>query len=410
MVRSFEVAEVFPGSVADAAGVLPGLRYVLNSKRANDQTYIKEKLEEGEVRSRFVDDRTKTEIELVTLGYPFGMALRRPLDALCSDLKRSFNWTSQHLDELIDRVHEGDDQVFEHLVKEMEGPFRSRFEALLDGLLGEAADRFYFWQANTKRMVKGVHQAMQGRASRARRLMTAFGKETAAPRSYYALHYFGHALVLEAEGAPDDEVNFWLEEAYETWPSSRRIRQKIGQKTGVEPPDEEEPYPRPFPLSYALVEGDPLTDPVVKDPVLVGLNAELSKLREDQFLVVVLLSGYRTNGYYARLANQLAAMRPLLGDYFPQVHVITAFRPGDGTGNLWIDGEELALERGVPLRVLLDPENLTSAIVDADGSPCGLIVNRSGVILYQGSLQGERGYWLAMRSLDTRNLSESNEA
>ena len=398
--RTFEVAEVFPGSIADAAGIEPGYIYLPRDSGTCDPQSLKDKQATGRVVSRFVDPRSNATIEVTTDGYPFGMALERPLEALCADIDAAADRPSWRLaDQVIRRVHDEDDETLATLAKEITSIWdgfaivRLAARLLKAEELSDLPPEF--------RLIAGVNYAVQGDAHMARAQIDAVlsaNESGGANMEALSLALYGKALIIEKEGGGRDEVDHLLEKARFYNPDSRRVRRKLAERLGHMPQEPDPGYPRPFPLNYVLANRDPLSAELNGVPGLVSLKTALARLQPHQLLVIVLLHRYRANGFYSSLAYQFGLMLRMLKDWFAELHVVTGYCKGDVLYEEWLDGERFLRRCGLEPRILYDPDGMLGGVLDSGMSPDALIVDKSGQILYRGSLQGERGYWTALHA------------
>jgi hypothetical protein len=340
----------------------------------------------------FIDEKRRSVVKLRTRGFPFGMKMRRTVEGLCADITRG----EEYSDDIFERIHDDDDDVFAKLAEALEG------KGALDGAGAGIRQR---WRPN--QMAVGVFHALNGRPSLARELMQPYGDDFIAVSLMTSLYAFGQAVIGEAEGAPDYEIEAWLERAIERHPKSKRILNYLARRGWAVSDDLDMSRPRPFPLNYWLLERDPLEATDVLARPFVGLRETLSGLRHDEFLIVILLAGYRGNSYYVTLLDQLIQMRRLVGRHFPAAHVITSHERGGEHHDEWLDGERRARQCGFPLKVLYDPEDFVATMLDITGSPTAVIVDKRGKIVYQGNFTDDEGYWTALASLPNRQRSPS---
>lgn len=398
--RTFEVAEVFPGSIAAAAGIEPGYIYLPQDSGACDPQSLKDKQATGRVVSRFVDPKSNAMIEVTTDGYPFGMALERPLEALCADIDAAAERpTWQLADQVIRRVHDEDDETLATLAKEITSIWDGFAIVRLAARLLKAEELSDL--PLEFRLIAGVNYAVQGDAHMARAQIDAILSANEAGgvnMEALSLALYGKALILEKEGGSRDEIDHLLENARLHNPDSRRVQRRIAERLGRVPHEPDPGFPRPFPLNYVLAIRDPISAEADGVPGLISLKTALARLRPHQLLVIVLLHGYRANGFYSSLAYQFGLMFRMLKNWFPELHIVTGYRKGDVLYEEWLDGERFLRRCGLEPRILYDPDGMLGAVLDSSVSPDALIVDKSGQILYRGSLQGERGYWTALHA------------
>ena len=392
--KAFEIDKVYPGSLAEAAGLKPGYLFFPRDLETDDPLYLEDLKQKQLNRTVFADLERNVEIELLMVGFPFGIKLRRTMEGLCADIALG----NDESEEILLRIHDGDDADFAMLVAALQRPFsKPAVKAIMSLFSGrsEPIHERYF----VARMAVGVFHAMKGDVFQARELMAEFEEEDVRAGIMTSLYALGQAMIVEAEGGDEGKVIEWLRHALACYPKSRRIREALGRRTGTDLGEPETPEPRQFPLNYYLIERDPLSNADPRSCRFVSLNQTLSDLEKDQFLLVIALSTYRGNHYYIGVLIRFILIHHLVHGHFPVIHVITGFEKGGRHFNEWLAGEEIMQDIGIPFQVLHDPEHFVSAIVDADKSPYSLIVNKQGTIIHEGDLIDEEGYWTALSSL-----------
>jgi hypothetical protein len=375
--------------------------YAPRDRRSAPFSTLKDRAETGVTDWSFIDEKREAVIRLRTRGFPFGMKMRRTVEGLCADIAMG----DEYSDEIFERIHDDDDAVFAKLVKALESPLRPSSIRSLSALQKWRPSWLPRGKSPIKRrwrpnqMAVGVFHALNGRMALARQLMQAYEEEVVAASLMTSLYAYGQALIAEAEGASGEEIDHWLEQAAERHPTSRRIRNRMVQRGCAPRSGLDADRPRPFPLNYCLLERDPLGDADRLRQPFVGLRETLSSLAHDEFLVVIMLGGYRANPYYATLLDQFIQIHGLVGGHFPVIHAITSYEKGAPCDVRQLAGEGRARQCGIAFKVLHDPEDFVATMLDITGSPTAAIVDKRGQIVYQGHLTDDEGYWTALASL-----------
>jgi hypothetical protein len=125
----------------------------------------------------------------------------------------------------------------------------------------------------------------------------------------------------------------------------------------------------------------------------VSLSRTLERMDTDQFLIIALLSGYRSNGPYSDYMFRLAHEWPYFRDYIGGIHIITE------TPEIRADlihtraGEEVARAYGVPLEMLHDETGeVHERFPPRKYAPEFFYVNRNGTIVEHSRVEGADTY------------------
>lgn len=406
--NAFEVRAVYPGSLADAAGLRAG--YFLLVEEGDREKESLETLSSrtitGPVLTRWADLEKRQLIRVLSHGFPFGVELR----ATAERVSQHFESRTFFFPEVAMRILEGNEAELDLLAAATQRSLWSwrpndllfRFMRFMVMLIvnREAFSRFNI----EEKIILAAHAAIRGNLHKAKRMLLKKDHDAVLRQRHelVSLHYFTVALIAEFEGNALDDVVAKLSEAYEIARGSARISAKIAELTGKAPKPIAEPIPRPFPGDYFFLEHDPLTIEEATDAAEVSLLRTREMLRADQFVIVIMLGDIRANGFYDPLLEQIARIYPVVGLHFPEIHVVTSYRSSVGRVNAqWLGGERMAIERGVPVRILHDPNFEMLRLVRARYFPHVLIVSKSSMIVYEGSLTLDEGIW---RALQTQSL------
>jgi hypothetical protein len=402
--NAFRIDVVHPGSLAAEAGIVAG-QYYLPSKLTTSPLELKERASDKPVTSRLVDVAGGEQIELVTQGFPFGIELSKGPAAVAADVLGEF----VDADEIIRLAHAGseiDIERFVTILAEAKSKQNRDLGAVVKGWFGgksAATDKRaltldaenYMGVVPHAKLVAAFWLAANRNAVGARRLAEAWnqwGVEKSGS-SYAALFFLVVALIRETEGAAGADVHAALHEAVKRAPESKLVADVAATRlpTPAEMPVSLEG--RAFPSRYRLLRHDPLEGPPKGTPLYVSYADTVEDLGADQRLLIILLGGYRANGFYARATHRLSELAPLIGRYYKAIHVITAFEEGGRHHSTWMTGEARLRKSGAPVQILYDPGDTVSTALRTTRSPHAYIVDRQGIVHYDGWLLDEGGYW-----------------
>ena len=110
-------------------------------------------------------------------------------------------------------------------------------------------------------------------------------------------------------------------------------------------------------------------------------------------LIVIALGPYRANGFYSRILYRYHELLPVLGDAYPHVHVLTNYADGNRHNPEWLMGEIVAKKRGADVTILHDADGETTRALRVARSPHVFILDREGIVRYDGFMPDEGGFW-----------------
>ena len=403
----FSITKVHPGSIAQAAGVEPGQYYDAGADSGAKDFWrgLAVRGATGEVVSRIFDTARKRCMLLRTMGFPWGMQLETPHFKLCDDLRRAL----PDPDTTADRIMNAPEPFFRELtaaaLRGMAWPHPKRvllyYQAWL--LAGHA-------QANQvideMRVAAATGAIANGDVARAQKLLPQVSRHllVSLGSSFAGLYMYTAGLIAAQGGKPREEAVNLLHGALECLPDCERIRDAL-REFGEPVPMLPKRAGRTFPADYRLPVVDPRLALPSPDCRSVGLFEELARLRTNQIALVVLLGGYRSNGFYSRSMEMLGHFYPVIRDRLGTVHVITSalgFSDKDRAfTERWMRGEGYALHRGVPLVVLTDGEDTVSDALGTTKSPSCYLLGCDGSILVESSLDDDGPIWEAFAKLDS---------
>ncbi|MGH1349402.1 MAG: hypothetical protein ACRBBN_01155 [Methyloligellaceae bacterium] len=430
----FEITSVYPGSPACEAGIRVGMLYVPEKKYNFEEQYLRERFRHQKQKLKFIDVENETFIEIYALGFLYGLKMRRSLDALCRDLA----YLDFCIDDIFEHVHDGNLESLKKINQALEKPgfsniisgilrkfwfvngvpdkkddyFVSVFASLFTGakyLVQKARlllDKAIYIRPKLLCVIPALYYALQKDTEKAVEFLEIFESEE---KTYggmeNAIYYYTKSLIAELENKDENEINSWLMQARESAPDSVLVRNRL-KTLGFQAEDTEVPVSGSelvMPLGYVLLLWDPVT-PRPERARLVSMNAALSKLKDDQFLIMISLASCRWNEYYSKAMYCIGMMHPFLSYHFPRVHIVTAHEPDNvHYATWWSAGEEYAFRQGVKMQLLYDPEYLVPDLLESDESPVGIVINKQGEIVYKGAFQDEECFWNAIASLSKQN-------
>lgn len=199
--------------------------------------------------------------------------------------------------------------------------------------------------------------------------------------SHWTMNFTGIAysyLALDLLGRGDQEAGLGMLYTAFEYHSCARLADLVEKYAGSRPPLETPLWlGRPFP-DYRLFRLESAGPPI-------GLSETLAGLAEKQLFAVCLLASYRGNGPYNDFMHRYHNFATWFGDYLKGLHVITMEpgRPKDRA--YYFKAEDAVRAAGLPLELLLEDGSL-SASVGQRSSPFIVLVDRSGIVRYEGEL------------------------
>jgi hypothetical protein len=400
----FSITKVCSGSIAQAAGIEPGQYYYAGGdSSAESLRGLAVRGATGEVVSRIFDTVRGRCTLLRTAGFPWGIRLEVPHFKLCDDLRRGL----PNPDMMADRIMNAPEPFFRDLTEAafrgMAQPHPKRvFMYCLGWLLtGHARANEVI---DEMRVAAATGAITKGDVARAQKLLPEASRYFLVNlgASFAGLYMYTAGLIAAQAGKPREQAANLLLGALQSLPDCERVKdalRKLGEPIPVHPKQ----AGRTFPVDYRLPVADPLITRPGPDCRNVGLFEELARLRTNQIGLVVLLGGYRSNGFYSRSMEMLGHLYPLIRDRLGMIHIITSaleFSDQDRAfTERWMRGEAYAVTRGVPLIVLTDGENAVSEALRTTRSPSNYVLGCDGSVLVEGDLDDDGPIWEAFSKL-----------
>jgi len=149
-----------------------------------------------------------------------------------------------------------------------------------------------------------------------------------------------------------------------------------------------------FPINYQLPAHDPLGE-IRNNVPDVRFDEVIKSLNPGEFLVVLVLGGYRSNYYYNLDLVRLAILRKAFPGTIREVHAITSGTYAlDANHRKYCEG--FARDNELPFAILWDEDDQVAAAVMPTGSPERFLVDSRGTVHATERLMEEEGYWKAI--------------
>ncbi len=407
--RALEIEAIHKGSIAEAAGLKPGLIYVVkqNRKLPVDVVTLAAHFVAGTTKSIFIDPLARTKTVVTTKGFPWGMELKKPRHTLLAAARLGRITPADLAEAVLDPSDEVSSQM---LAAAHHGVMRisplSPFMAMATRLFGGKKRMHIARQPQFAAAAAAA--AKRGDAKAARHLMPPLTEALLHQMgtTVGALCLFCETEVARAEGKPSQDRANLLRQANLFSPSNQRIAKALTAEGAPTVVVTEATVVRPFAVRYNLAAADVFDGPVdaqrLADSRSVDLTKSLAGLGAGQLAAVVMLSSYRTNGPYAQLMLTLGHLYPVLADRIGFVHILSG---SSAIKNVQVvtrfrSGELYAKKRKVPLTVLFDEHEWVSDKLGLQVSPVLFLLDKEGTILFQGCDASDAPYWEALGRLD----------
>lgn len=130
----------------------------------------------------------------------------------------------------------------------------------------------------------------------------------------------------------------------------------------------------------------------------VSLAERAGALRPGQFMLLITLSRYRSNGPYVWGLDR--AMTPLLRlrDVFSDVLVVTSWDPVENRKIHFPTPESDMRKQGIDISVLFDAQDALSDQLSLTSAPTNLVIDHRGIVVAEGWLAGDAVLWDALAS------------
>jgi len=212
--------------------------------------------------------------------------------------------------------------------------------------------------------------------------------------SMFAAMAFTRSMLAENRGFIDKAVSH-IEHAIEMSPETPILYRRLSKLTG----QTETPPPSSFigkSLNYNLPRKDP-TQKFIQSHGPVDIEESVSRLNPGQFILVCLMSGYRTNGPYVEGFERARTPLAKLRDKFREIHIITSWNKANSRDlPHWPVMEPALVKSGATVSVLYDENDTIAESVSLISAPTNLIIDHTGSVVAEGWLGDDKVLWDAL--------------
>ncbi len=128
----------------------------------------------------------------------------------------------------------------------------------------------------------------------------------------------------------------------------------------------------------------------------VAFRDRIEQLSPGEFILISIMSSYRTNGPYVEGFQRAQIPLANLRDTFKEVHIITSWDASRSRDLPWPIMEEKMRQSGITVSVLFDEDNALGEQLSLISAPTNLIVDHTGVVVAQGWLGDDMMLWDAL--------------
>lgn len=209
-----------------------------------------------------------------------------------------------------------------------------------------------------------------------------------------SMMHYTESMLSEAQGNNDEAVLHMHNAIDAAWEISENYL-RLGKLTGQTITMPSSPYEE-IKLSYAL----PIEDPagiIEQHAGHLDLQTICKNLKPDQFIIVVLLSSYRSNYYYDKGWQMSAPILSKLRSIFPYIHIVTSGKYS--LDNSFLKAEDYLTQEGLEFKVLYDEGDNLAKSLNLERAPTNLVLDHNGEIVAESALWDESLIWKAIASL-----------
>lgn len=212
--------------------------------------------------------------------------------------------------------------------------------------------------------------------------------------SMFAAMAYTRSILAENRGFIDKAVSH-IEHAIEMSPETvvlyRRLSHLMNQR--VTPPQSK--FIGSFP-DYDLPRHDP-TRKFIQSDGRVALKDSVAQLKLGEFILISLMSGYRTNGPYVEGFQRAQTPLAKLNSRFKHVHIITSWDRSRSRDLPHWPVMEPGLEKsGVSVSVLFDSDDSVAEQLSLISAPTNLVIDHNGCVVAEGWLGDDKLLWDAL--------------
>lgn len=206
-----------------------------------------------------------------------------------------------------------------------------------------------------------------------------------------SMMHYTESLIAEGNGNSEAAIQHMydaIDAAWEINENYLRLETLTGQRISIPSSAYEK-----IKLSYNL----PIHDPkgiIQQHSGELDLQITCRTLQPGQFIIVVLLSNYRSNYYYDKGWQVCAPILSKLRTIFPLIHIVTA-----GTYALddsFLEAESHLTAENLEFKILHDEGDKIASSLNMERAPTNLVLDHRGEIIAESSLCDESLLWKAI--------------
>lgn len=209
----------------------------------------------------------------------------------------------------------------------------------------------------------------------------------------FAAMAYIRSMLAERKGHFESAVNH-MHHAIEMSPETEVLYHRLSALTHTDVKRPISPLLNTQP-AYKFPKHDP-SEHFKQDSGHVSLQESVSRLTPGQFILVTVMSNYRTNGPYVEGFQRAHTPLAALKDIFPEVHIITSWDASRSRDLPYAIMEEKMRKSGIAVSVLFDEDDSFSEELSLTSSPTNFVINHKGEIVSTGWLGGDAVLWDAL--------------
>ena len=350
----------------------------------------------------FYRPATHKKIRIKGPTFPFGASLGQTVESFAVDLRNgdpdlsdtSQFWASGHTDTLPALL-----PAFEayniRLIKLNGSPFDGPLPQNLPSNT-ELANENLIWPGYFTWLA--LCAAHAGQWDRARYVLTVVEEHfdrsgDSGMMSMFAAMAYTRSMLAEQKGHLDHAVDH-MHHAIEMSPETEVLYQRLSAITNTEVTRPVSPLLGVQP-SYSLPKQDP-SKRFKQAKGQVSLRESIARLSPGEFILITIMSSYRTNGPYVAGFKRAHIPLAALKSRFREVHIITSWDESRSRDLPWPIMEEKMRQSGISVSLLFDEEDKLSEQLSLTSAPTNLILDHTGVVVSNGWLGDDTMLWAAL--------------
>jgi len=208
--------------------------------------------------------------------------------------------------------------------------------------------------------------------------------------SMFAAMAYTRSMLAEHDGQLELAAQH-IEHAIEMSPETEVLYRRLSKLTGSEVARPASPLIGAK-LDYNLPKQDPANR--FNQPVgQTALRESVEALKSGEFILVCMMSAYRTNGPYVEGFRRAQLPLSRLRNIFKEVHVITSWDKATSRDLAWPIMEPEMEKWGINVSVLFDETASVGEELALISSPTNLILDHTGTIMSEGWLGDDTALW-----------------